>query len=75
MVKECIFDYHVLPKAIPKLGFVRFPLPCSSREASIVPIDFCYNHVCASWFMREITKVHTVLLWEYHEFHYPLLFS
>ena len=31
MVNECIFDHEVLLKVIPKLGIVRFPLPCSSR--------------------------------------------
>ena len=39
MVNECIFDHEVLHKVIPKLGTVRFPLPCSSREAFMVPMD------------------------------------
>ena len=51
MVNECIFDHEVLHKVIPKLGIVRFPLPCSSRGAFMVPMDCCYNHVCACWSM------------------------
>ena len=45
MVNECIFDNEVLLKVIPKLGIVRFPLPCLSREAFMVPMDCCHNHV------------------------------
>ena len=51
MVNECLFDHEVLQKVIPKLGIVRFPLPCSAREAFRVPMDCCYNHVCACWSM------------------------
>ena len=29
MVNACIFDHDMLHKVIPKLGIVRFPLPCS----------------------------------------------
>ena len=51
MVNECIFDHEVLLKVIPKLGIVRFPLPCSSLEAFMVPMDCCHNHVCVCWSM------------------------
>ena len=51
MVNECIFDNEVLLKVIPKLEIVRFPLPCSSREAFMVPMDCYHNHECVRWSM------------------------
>ena len=51
IVNECIFNHEVLHKVIAKLGIVTFPLPFSLREAFMVRMDCCYNHVCACWSM------------------------